>query len=127
MKDTVTIKVIGNAELSGFLPQGYENKEVLITSIGDVGELVKKSLENGEFLWTYKYKTRLITDIQVGEQKIEIKPQKGSWAQTNRMEIISFWKNQVRDKSEKTHQDVYNDFIKFVESKKAEFYSNYVI
>lgn len=127
MKDTIKAKITGDGELETFLPKGYENKEVFIELIGDIVDTSKKPLENGEFMYTYKLKTRLITNIKVGEDKIEIKPQKGSWSQNTRNEIISFWKNEIRDKSEKTHQDVYNDFIKFVDSKKGEFYQNYKI
>lgn len=127
MKDTIKAKITGEGELETFLPKGYQDKEVIITLIGEISDTSQKPLQNGEFLWTYKIKTKIITDLQVGEDKIEIKPQKGSWSQNTRNEIISYWKNEVRDKSEKTHQDVYNDFIKFVDSKKGEFYQNYKI
>ncbi len=122
MKDTIKVKIGGDGELSAFLPAGYENKEITFTIIGDVVDTSKKPLENGEFLWTYKVKTKIITDLQVGGDKIEIKPQKGSWSQNKRNEIIQFWKHEIRDKTEKTHQDVYRDFTNWVDSKMGEFY-----
>jgi len=122
MKDTIKLKIGGDGELSGFLPKGYQDKEVTITAIGEIGDTSQKSLQNGEFLWTYKFKSSIITDIQVGDTKIEIKPQKGSWSQNKRNEIIQFWKHEIRDKSERTHQDVYNDFCNWVDKNMGEFY-----
>lgn len=122
MKDTIKIKVGGNAEMEKHLENGYENKEVIITLIGEIPDTGKKSLHNGEFMYEYKFKTQSILDLQVGDTKIEIKPQKGSWSQNKLMEIIGFWKHEIRDKSERTHQDVYGDYQRFVDSKMGEFY-----
>lgn len=122
MKDTIKAKIGGDGELENFLPKGYEDKEVFISAIGDIVDTSKRPLENGEFLYTYKFKTRIITDIKVGDTKIEIKPQKGSWSQNKRNEIIGFWKHEIRDKSERTHQDIYNDFCNWVDKNMGEFY-----
>lgn len=122
MRDTIKIKIGGGAEMEKHLEKGYENKEVIITLIGEIPDTGKKSLHNGEFMYEYKFKTQSILDLKVGGNKIEIKPQKGSWAQEKRQEIISFWKHQIRDVSEKTHNDVYLDFCKWVDSKMLEFY-----
>jgi hypothetical protein len=122
MKDTIKAKIIGDGELEDLLPKGCDQKEIFFSGIGDIVDFSKKPLENGEYLITYKIKTRLITELKLGDDKIEIKPQKGSWSQNKRNEIISFWKNEIRDKTEKTHQDIYNNFCKWVDNKMGEFY-----
>jgi hypothetical protein len=126
MKDTILLKISGSAEIEKHLDKDADQKEIVFSGIGDVIGVEKKPKENGEYVWTYKIKPKIITDLSIGGQKIEIKPKKGSWSQQNREEIISFWKSQVRDRSEKTHQDVYSDFYKFIDSKMPEFYQGYL-
>ena len=122
MKNTNFAKVMGSVEIEKPFTDEDDNKDILVSFIGELAGEDKKPNNNGEYTITRKIKVKFFTDIKVGEEKIEIKPQKGSWAQNTRNEIISFWKNEIRDKSEKTHQDIYGDFCKWVDNKIGEFY-----